>query len=310
MAKRKRKLRKSVKVTLLLVLLLFCILSITQFMKSNDSDRFVAPKEYDIVESTINDDIIALTNSNPNLVFRDYIINGIPVLDIYKDDGSTKPVIFFTHGLGGYKEGVAYILTLFANNGYRAIGIDALSHGEREEKESMFFEIVDQTANDLALVVDYYIKNNVIIDNNYAVSGVSMGGMISYVFATKDDFNPKMVVGISTCGNFDLFWDSYLSYTKVNNGIDSVDETIQIEDMKIADKINPSKKINKFINKKVLIYHSLDDGLIEYDKELDFYNKLYDNGIDVEMVSYDGYGHSVPKEFLDVMLNKIDEVLK
>ena len=50
--------------------------------------------------------------------------------------------------------------------------------------------------------------------------------------------------------------------------------------------------------------------LIEYDKELDFYNKLYDNGIDVEMVSYDGYGHSVPKEFLDVMLNKIDEVLK
>ena len=69
MAKRKRKLRKSVKITLLLLLLLFCILSITQFMKSYDSDRFVAPKEYDIVESTINDDIIALTNSNPNLVF-------------------------------------------------------------------------------------------------------------------------------------------------------------------------------------------------------------------------------------------------
>lgn len=310
MAKRKRKLRKSIKLTLLLILVLFSILSINLIFKSNNSDHFVTPKEYEIVESTINDDIIAMTNSNPNLVFHDYMINGIPVLDIYKDDGENKPVIFFTHGLGGYKEGVAYILTLFANNGYRAIGIDALSHGEREEKESMFFEIVDQTANDLALVVDYYIKNNVIIDNNYAVSGVSMGGMISYVFATKDDFDPKMVVGISTCGNFDLFWDSYLSYTKVINGIDSIDETIQMDDMKIADKINPSKKIDKFINKKVLIYHSFDDELIKYDKELDFYYKLFDNGIDVEMVSYDGYGHSIPDEFVDVMLEKIDEVLK
>lgn len=310
MAKRKRKLRKSIKLTLLLILVLFSILSINLFFKNNDSDHFVTPKEYKIVESTINDDIIAMTNSNPNLVFHDYMINGIPVLDIYKDDGENKPVIFFTHGLGGYKEGVAYILTLFANNGYRAIGIDALSHGEREEKESMFFEIVDQTANDLALVVDYYIKNNVIIDNNYAVSGVSMGGMISYVFATKDDFDPKMVVGISTCGNFDLFWDSYLSYTKVINGIDSIDETIQMDDMEIADKINPSKKIDKFINKKVLIYHSFDDELIKYDKELDFYYKLYDNGINVEMVSYDGYGHSIPDEFVDVMLEKIDEVLK
>ena len=251
-----------------------------------------------------------MTNSNPNLVFHDYIINGIPVLDIYKDDGSTKPVIFFTHGLGGYKEGVAYILTLFANNGYRAIGIDALSHGEREEKESMFFEIVYQTANDLALVFDYYIKNNVIIDNNYAVSGVSMGGMISYVFATKDDFDPKMVVGISTCGNFDLFWDSYLSYTKVINGIDNLDESIQNEDMEIADKINPSKKINRFNNKKVLIYHSFDDELIKYDKELDFYYKLKDAGTDVEMISYDGYGHSIPDEFVEVMLEKADEVLK
>ena len=310
MAKRKRKLRKSIKLTLLLILVLFSILSINLFFKNNDSDHFVTPKEYKIVESTINDDIIAMTNSNPNLVFHDYMINGIPVLDIYKDDGENKPVIFFTHGLGGYKEGVAYILTLFANNGYRAIGIDALSHGEREEKESMFFEIVDQTANDLALVVDYYIKNNVIIDNNYAVSGVSMGGMISYVFATKDDFDPKMVVGISTCGNFDLFWDSYLSYTKVINGIDNLDGSIQNEDMEIADKINPSKKINRFNNKKVLIYHSFDDELIKYDKELDFYYKLKDAGTDVEMISYDGYGHSIPDEFVEVMLEKADEVLK
>ena len=134
MAKRKRKLRKSIKLTLLLILVLFSILSINLFFKNNDSDHFVTPKEYKIVESTINDDIIAMTNSNPNLVFHDYMINGIPVLDIYKDDGENKPVIFFTHGLGGYKEGVAYILTLFENNGYRAIGIDALSHGEREEK--------------------------------------------------------------------------------------------------------------------------------------------------------------------------------
>lgn len=308
---KKRKLRKGVKIFICFLLIIICLFSYLLFnnkYENNKYDEYTRPENFEVVESTVSNDLVGMVNSNPNLEFRDFILNDIPILEIKKNDDQTNPVVFILHGLDGYKEGNAYIMTYLAKSGYHVISIDAPSHGERKDAALPFFDIVQKTTKDLEIVIDYFIENNIIKNNDFAVAGFSMGGMSAYYLGTSSTFRPKLIVGMSTCGDFSSLEENYLMKTVVDNGIGIQDDQSFDTNLEIAKQIDPSNNIKKLKDVNIAICHSYDDPIIPFDSENGFYLDLLTNRVNAKIVTYENTGHSIPSDYLPVLLQQLNEV--
>lgn len=265
---------------------------------------------YTIEEKDNHPDIGDIVNANQDLVFHSYKVNGVPTLEVYQDNGEVKPLVMMLHGLNGYKEGNAYLMAMLAKNGYHAVSIDNEAHGDRESKEMSFYGIIKDTMDDVETVLAYYDSLGMIVDNNLVVGGFSMGGMVSYMLGAYSSYQPKMIVGISSLGDFESIANSYLMSTRVKDGIAYQDDSFKEENVAIASEINPAKNIEGFKDNDILIYHSHDDTVLPYGCEENFYNMLINSGISVEMVSFEDAGHSVPNDFIKVLIERLNEVFK
>lgn len=265
---------------------------------------------YIIEENEVHQDIVEIVDANQDLVFHSYKVNGIPTLEVYQENGQVKPLVMMLHGLNGYKEGNAYLMAMLAKNGYHAVSIDNQAHGDRESKEMSFYGIIKDTMYDVETVLAYYDSLGMLIDNNFVVGGFSMGGMISYMLGAYSSYQPKMIVGISSLGDFESIANSYLMSTRVKDGIAYQDDSFKEENMIIASEVNPAKNIEGFKDNDILIYHSHDDSILPYANEESFYNMLMESGMNVEMVSFADAGHSVPNDFIKVLIERLNEVFK
>jgi len=135
------------------------------------------------------------------LIKENYKINNIPLITCYnkKEEAISKGTIIFFHGLFGSKESNVSELETLANEGYFAIGIDNLNHGERKEEsldkinelskmdgELYFLEMVINTAKEIPKLIDELINRGLIKDEKVSLAGVSMGGYITYSVISID----------------------------------------------------------------------------------------------------------------------------
>jgi uncharacterized protein len=99
-------------------------------------------------------------------------------------------VIFF-HGLGAGKGMHRDELAMLAAQGYVAIGIDAVGHGERRDPgaiarlagrdpNAVFLELVAETADEVPDVVDELVRRGWARPDRIGIVGVSMGGFVAY----------------------------------------------------------------------------------------------------------------------------------
>lgn len=112
--------------------------------------------------------------------------------------GSKGTVLFF-HGLHASKDAQDKELASLAARGWLAVGIDVVGHGERrdaewvrrltapsEDFEESFFEAVRLTAAEIPGIIDELVRWGCTDPHRVAVSGISMGGYITYAAAGID----------------------------------------------------------------------------------------------------------------------------
>lgn len=110
-----------------------------------------------------------------------------------RDKAVEQGCILFYHGLTVNKEINLKELTSLAEQGFLAIGIDNIGHGERrypdfEERfspdnpnvESEFLNAVQVTAKETPAIVDCLEQENLYRPKKLGIAGVSMGGFITY----------------------------------------------------------------------------------------------------------------------------------
>src|SRR5699024_4744440 len=116
-------------------------------------------------------------------VYREEI-NGNPSL-IVADAAKAEealPLIVYYHGFTSAKEHNLPIAYLLAEEGYRVVLPDSHLHGEREdgtlqERQLAFWEIIGKNLKELLVIKNYFADQNLILHDEIAVSGTSMGGI-------------------------------------------------------------------------------------------------------------------------------------
>jgi hypothetical protein len=108
-----------------------------------------------------------------------------PPLLIVEPGGAPRATLLWYHGLHATKETHRPELERFAAAGIRAIGVDAVGHGERalagvEEFEPILDELVNQTVDEIPSLIDSLQLSRI------AVAGVSFGGFITYRAMPRD----------------------------------------------------------------------------------------------------------------------------
>ena len=160
-----------------------------------------------------------------NLKITNVKIQGnLPTLMISSpsNNGSHLPTIVVMHGLFGSKErNLIYGATL-AEKGFLVVLPDAHMHGERWADESLFTkirtnivltlqEIYDRTSQDLSIILDYLQDQENVDSNQFGITGISMGGMLSFISAITEPRFKAFAPIIGTGDFYELFTKSTLN---------------------------------------------------------------------------------------------------
>ena len=295
----------------MIIAIIGIIISSIIFIRNNDNDQVIIEDgmSFEVSEVANSEELNEFINMFPDVIYKTTNVNEIPVLEAYVDDGSVKPLVFLLHGVTGYKESFGYLLGMFAKNGYHVVAFDAMGHGSRNDGSHAFYDIVWQTGQDVELLLAYFSQNEQIDVNNYGVVGFSMGGMSAYWLAAYGRYMPNIIAPIASSADFGAIQDLYLTDTIVENGQTTVDTSKHDANVRLLQSIDPINKIDRFKDTYTLICHGKNDELIPYTIDENFYYQLKEKGYDTQLNLYD-VGHIIPDEFVNVLINKLNEVLK
>lgn len=122
-----------------------------------------------------------------------------PPLLIVEPPIAPRATLLWYHGLHADKETHRPELERFARAGIRAIGVDAVGHGERALVGVTEFEpILDQLVNDTVAEIPSLI--DALAVSRIAVAGVSFGGFITYRALAVD---PRITTAVALLGRPD-----------------------------------------------------------------------------------------------------------
>ncbi|MCE1248761.1 MAG: prolyl oligopeptidase family serine peptidase [Firmicutes bacterium] len=127
-------------------------------------------------------------------------LNGAPALMMFREKierAASKGTILFYHGLYSRKETHRKELESLAGRGFLAIAIDNLGHGGRQlvnlrdslsgpDFEYKFLNLVKETALEIPGIIDELDKMGFADVEKLGISGISMGGYITYAGVLAD----------------------------------------------------------------------------------------------------------------------------
>jgi dienelactone hydrolase len=110
-----------------------------------------------------------------------------------------RPVVFFLHGTGSSAEGMRKHLARYAGLGFLAVSIDSRYHGSRGSltdyhnalvaawKGSGEHPFMYDTVHDLMRTLDFLVQRDDVDASRVGTTGISLGGMHSWLFAAADE---------------------------------------------------------------------------------------------------------------------------
>lgn len=123
----------------------------------------------------------------------------VPLLFVFANNlesAAQKGVVLFYHGLSSKKECNLKEFKDIAKNGFLAIGIDAVGHGQRlwpdfterfnSDVEENLTNIVHDTCWEIPDLLDELIKDYGASPDKLAIAGISMGAYITFLALTID----------------------------------------------------------------------------------------------------------------------------
>jgi pimeloyl-ACP methyl ester carboxylesterase len=222
-------------------------------------------------------------------------VDGIPLIEYYKDKDVHKGLVFVQHGYESTKEqGADYLAIQLARDGFFVVAIDAWKHGERiaepyvsgsaQERLDEAFVVVKRTALDIIrLHRTHYLKRFDVFD----VVGVSLGGMMAFYLATKTKRVKRLVPVISTP---DFLAQAY--HAVAGAGIDTTSFFTQ-DKLDFIAAIDPLRHVDTMHYESLHVFAGTKDNVVPMDAVVTFYDEHKTERDTIEV--YD-VGHTVCRE--------------
>lgn len=228
----------------------------------------------------------------------------VPVLEVYGQDSLGKrPLVVLIHGWGGRKEDMLTIAYHLAMGQLFVVSIDAVGHGERALNEpwtlSSILTILDGTASDVMRVAEAYADHPLADATRLGVSGLSMGGIITFQVVTSGKSKPKAAVPmIATPELLSLRHARNSEHIYEMLGI-SPEAFLQNGTLQVLQQMQPASRVEQMIGLPVLMLNGVDDPLIPIEDVRAFYERtraLYPNAEAFQLIEHPGVGHFVSPE--------------
>lgn len=193
-------------------------------------------------------------------------VNGTKFYDVVRRDNRGKsPIVFFLHGLNGKKDEMFSYAKMLAYAGYVAVVPDCAGQGESTLETTLdFCQIMQKTALNCNDILDFYENSKIADNSQFAVSGLSMGGMTALYYGAYSDIRPSCVVSLFGTPN----WESLLGveqiYVECTNGVFTAIEDQERRKNLIISMIeqNPENNMENLLQIPVLMINGDKDELI------------------------------------------------
>ncbi len=225
-------------------------------------------------------------------------IDGIPLYEVKKDDGTPKPLLIQIHG-GGWHKDLNYAANLAAE-GFCAVSIDCAGSGESQDGPIQAPAAFMETVKDIDTLVEYYNTKSDVDASNFGLIGSSMGGNIALNYVVYGKYKPTAITAENACPDpltdHGPIWDCF---DKGQNWQTSVWTDEQLEEF--VAKVKPINYPEYF--KDVWVYACC--GELDEDNPLERMENLKNavealGGEKFVLKIYEGIGHETPQSWFDV----------
>jgi Lysophospholipase len=130
-------------------------------------------------------------------------VHGMPLYEVYRNDGQKKPVVILSHGGAGNKEDNFRKACGLARDGFYAVTIDIAGCGDSQLGPIDAVKAWEVTVGQVDSLLDYYKASVPQADTErLCLMGTSMGGNFSFVYAAHGKYQPTFIA--SDMGSPDL----------------------------------------------------------------------------------------------------------
>lgn len=229
-------------------------------------------------------------------------VDGIPIVE-YIPKTNILGLTFIQHGYESNNIwGTEFLAMHVARLGYHVVSIDAYKHGKRIEepyitKSGYFrlkeaFLVIEKTADDIVYLFDNEFKTYDMFD----MIGISLGGMVAYLLASKTNHINRLIPIISTP---DFYTQAYAAISGA--GIDT-NKFFTKERLAYIKSIDPILKRDYWTYQKLAIFVSENDDVVPARPTLKFI-KNHSHMIDYYKIYQ--RQHNVPKLMQEDILSYI-----
>lgn len=227
--------------------------------------------------------------------------DGIPVIETYRDNGKTKPMIILQHGFKNKKDSVQELAEQLAEEGFFVIAPDAYGHGERTEPALSLVEIIVNTSGDYNDIIKSYENDRRTDIRRLGIAGFSMGGCIAFHYAVYGDYSTQAIAPTISTPYFEQLAGTDLghSYYSSRDGLYVEKDPIKAQEIdKLIEKYSPFKDYENLYGVKIFMQNGALDTYVNSSGAERLCDALSDTG-DVELLMEPGLKHQVNQHMRD-----------
>lgn len=217
----------------------------------------------EVIEGTLDNrayELLADCNDS-QIVMHSYVVDGVPIYECYRDDGTVKPVVLMLHGGGSDKRANLDNLIPFAQKGLYVVSLDAAGHGDSDRGPLVAPVAFAETVKSMDTLLEYYNTVEQADPSNAAIVGGSMGGNIAYCYVAFGQYPLTAIFPCLATPDLTLLGDGPL-YDCFDHGKSGQDLPWTREQvLSFAEQYNPILYPERFLDTYIYAGNgALDDG--------------------------------------------------
>lgn len=254
----------------------------------------IEPFTGDVVSGELSDSAKQTLASEPyysDLTANCLTVDGTPLYEVRKNDGTEKPLVFLLHGGGGSKDNFFTNACDLACSGLYAVCIDAAGCGDSQKGPLDALASFAETVYQIDTVIEYYNTIDGVDAANFGIFGASMGGNTAFAYVGHGKYCPAVIAAISATPDYTLLSDGPL-YDRFDHGHGCEPVMTPDEVMEFARRYSPINWPERFLDTYIFAANGMIDEITGPEGCMALEEKLTDmGGSHFSFHYFEDYGH-------------------
>lgn len=258
---------KRINLAILLVICAVVLSACTTAMQGQDAAINAVEREWAASDTSIHrfcslpltDMETKAASINEDLVIQHCSIDDITLIEIYRSDSKSAPLMFFLHEHEGQKEQFLEEAITYAQSGFFCVLLDLYGYGERYTSEPVeSIQAAVMATSDINIALEYYRLSPFANSDQFVLYGQSMGGSAIWHYAAYGRKQPQAIVVCSAAADFTQIEDM----GSVLNGKGQSPVWNEEQYSEYCRSHNPVAQLEKIAHIPMLVYQGMLDKTI------------------------------------------------